>query len=77
MQMGLKKGKIYEKLIDKINILIANGKYEKGLFTKFINDNAKNSLYQDKIDWNGLKTKKEISLNIPADAVVFEKMVMN
>lgn len=75
MQKGFIKGKSYEKLIDKINDLITNGKYEKVLFTKFINDNARNSLYQDKIGWNGLKTKKEqeISLNIPKNAVVFEK----
>ena len=75
MQKGFIKGKSYEKLIDKINDLIINGKYEKVLFTKFINDNARNSLYQDKIGWNGLQTKKEqeISLNIPKNAVVFEK----
>lgn len=75
MQKGFIKGKSYEKLIDKINDLITNGKYEKVLFTKFINDNARNSLYQDKIGWNRLKTKKEqeISIAIPENSIVFEK----
>lgn len=75
MQKGFIKGKSYEKLIDKINNLIANGKYENVVFTKFINDNARNSLYQEKIAWNCLKTKKEqeISINIPKNSIVFEK----
>lgn len=73
MQKGFIKSKSYEKLIDKINNLIANGKYENVVFTKFINDNARNSLYQEKIAWNGLKTKKEqeISLDIPKNSIVF------
>ena len=75
MQKGFIKNDDYLALNNKLENLISNNQYDKVIFTKFINDNARNSLYQDKIGWNGLKTKKEqeISLNIPENAVIFEK----
>ena len=75
MQNGFIDGKNNKNLIDKINNLIANDKYENIIFTKYLNDRKKNSLYQDKIRWTGLKTKKEreIVVNIPKNSIVFEK----
>lgn len=75
MQNGFIDGKNNENLIDKINNLIANDKYENIIFTKYLNDRKKNSLYQDKIRWTGLNTKEEqeIVVNIPKNSIVFKK----
>ena len=75
MQNGFIGGKNNKNLIDKINNLIANDKYENIIFTKYLNDRKKNSLYQDKIRWTGLTTKEEqeIVVNIPKNSIVFKK----
>lgn len=75
MQNGFIDGKNNKNLIDKINNLIANDKYENIIFTKYLNDRKKNSLYQDKIRWAGLNTKEEqeIVVNIPKNSIVFKK----
>ena len=75
MQNGFIKNVQYKTLNNKIKSLIVNNSYDKIILTKFINDNEKNSLYQQKIGWKGLKTKEEqeISLDIPKNSIVFEK----
>lgn len=73
MQKGFMKNKKYITLNDKIKSLIPD--YDKVIFTKFINNKNKNSLYQEKLNWNDLKTKSEQALSIipPKDAIIIEK----
>jgi len=75
MQKGFIKNDDYKKLNDKINSLIKNSGYDNIIFTKYINDKTKNLLYEQKIGWKGLKTRKEqeFSLNVPKNAVILEK----
>ena len=75
MQKGFIKNDDYLALNNKLADLISNNKYDKVIFTKFINDNSNNPLYGQKIGWKGLKTKKEqeISLDIPKNSIIFEK----
>lgn len=49
MQKGFMKNNKYLELNNKISDLIARSNYDKIIFTKFINEKLKNSLYQDKI----------------------------
>lgn len=73
MQKGFLKNKKYIALNEKIKCLIPN--YDKIIFTKFINDKKKNALYQEKLNWKGLKTKAEQALSItpPKNAIIIEK----
>lgn len=75
MQKGFIKGDNYNSLIDKINNLVATGEYDFVLFTQFKNEIGKNSLYIDRIGWNGLKTKEEqeFVVEVPGNAKIFEK----
>lgn len=75
MQKGFIKNDDYLALNDKLEGLISNNQYDKVIFTKFINNKSNNPLYEQKIGWKGLKTRKdqEISLTIPKNSIVFEK----
>lgn len=75
MQKGFIKNDDYLALNNKLADLISNNQYDKVIFTKFINDNSNNPLYEQKMGWKRLKTKKEqeISLDIPKNSIVFEK----
>ena len=75
MQKGFMKNNKYLELNNKISDYIAGSNYDKIIFTKYINEKLKNSLYQDKIGWTKLTTKDEqdFSLNIPQHAIVMEK----
>ena len=75
MQKGFMKNYKYRNLNKKINELISTNIYDKLIFTKFINYESKNKLFQTKLNWHKLKTKEEqeISLKVPDNAVIFEK----
>lgn len=75
MQKGFMKNKKYLDLNNKISDYIARSNYDKIIFTKYINEKSKNSLFQDKIGWTKLTTKDEqdFSLNIPKNAIIMEK----
>lgn len=75
MQKGFMKNNRYKALNKRIESLISNSQYDKVIFTKFINNKSKNPLYEQKIGWKGLKTKKEqeFSLKIPTYATIMEK----
>ena len=59
MQNGFMKNNKYLEFNNKINDFIATHNYDLFILTKYINEKSKNSLYQDKIGWNKLTTKKE------------------
>lgn len=75
MQKGFMKNNRYKALNKRIESLISNSQYDKVIFTKFINNKSQNPLYEQKIGWKGLKTKKEqeFSLKIPTYATIMEK----
>lgn len=75
MQKGFMKNKKYLDLNNKISDYIARSNYDKIIFTKYINEKSKNSLFQDKIGWTKLTTKDEqdFSLNSPKNAIIMEK----
>ena len=75
MQKGFMKNKKYLDLNNKISDYIARSNYDKIIFTKYINEKSKNSLFQDKIGWTKLTTKDEqdFSLHIPKNAIIMEK----
>ena len=75
MQKGFMKNKKYLDLNNKISDYIVRSNYDKIIFTKYINEKSKNSLFQDKISWTKLTTKDEqdFSLNIPKNAIIMEK----
>ena len=75
MQVGFIVNNEYKLLNDKINSLIKNSDYDKVIFTKFINSKVNNPLYEQKMGWKGLKTKREqeLSLIVPENAIIFEK----
>lgn len=75
MQKGFIKDEKYRVLNSKIENLISNSDYDKVIFTKFINDNTKNSFYQEKIGWKDLTSKEEqdFSISIPSNAVIITK----
>ena len=75
MQKGFMKNNDYWVLSDRISNLVNNGGYDKVIFTKFINDNTKNSLFVDKLGWHGLQSKEEqdFSFLLPQNAIVFNK----
>ena len=75
MQKGFMKNKKYLDLNNKISDYIARSNYDKIIFTKYINEKSKNSLFQDKIGWTKLTTKDEqdFSLNIPKNAIIMQK----
>lgn len=75
MQKGFMKNGRYKDLNKRIETLISNSQYDKVIFTKFINNKSNNPLYEQKIGWKGLRTKKEqeFSLKIPTYAKIMEK----
>ena len=75
MQKGFMKNKKYLDLNNKISDYISRSNYDKIIFTKYINEKSKNSLFQDKIGWTKLTTKDEqdFSLHIPKNAIIMEK----
>ena len=75
MQKGFIKNDDYLALNSKLENLISNNQYDKVILTKFINNKSNNPLYEQKIGWKGLKTKKaqEISIAIPENSIIFEK----
>ena len=75
MQKGFMKNKKYLDLNNKISDYIARSNYDRIIFTKYINEKSKNSLFQDKIGWTKLITKDEqdFSLNIPKNAIIMQK----
>lgn len=75
MQKGFMKNSKYLELNNKISDYISKSNYDKIIFTKYINEKLKNSLYQDKIGWTKLTTKHEqdFSLKIPKNAIIMEK----
>lgn len=75
MQKGFMKNNDYWVLSDRISNLVNNGGYDKVIFTKFINDRTKNSLYEDRLNWLGFQSEEEqeFSFLLPQDAIVFNK----
>lgn len=75
MQKGFIKNDDYLVLNKRIDDLISNNQYDKVIFTKSMNDKSNNPLYEQKLDWKRLKTKKEqeISIAIPGNSIIFEK----
>lgn len=75
MQKGFMKNKKYLDLNNKISDYIKRSNYDKIIFTKYINEKLKKSLYQDKIGWTKLTTEDEqdFSLNIPKNAIIMKK----
>lgn len=75
MQKSFIKMEPYFSLNEKIQSLIDNGNYDKLIFTKFINDKAKNSLFIDRLNWMGLTSleEQELSLNVPTNSIILAK----
>lgn len=75
MQKGFMKNYKYKNLNKKINKLISTDIYDKIIFTKFINNESKNKLFQTKLNWHNFRTEEEqsISLEVPDNALIFEK----
>lgn len=75
MQKGFMKNNDYWVLSDRISNLVNNGGYDKVIFTKFINDRTKNSLYEDRLNWLGFQSEEEqeFSFLLPQNAIVFNK----
>ena len=75
MQKGFMKNNNYWVLSDRISNLVNNGGYDKVIFTKFINDRTKNSLYEDRLNWLGFQSEEEqeFSFLLPKNAIVFNK----
>lgn len=75
MQKGFMENNKYVNLSNRISDYITKSNYDKIIFTKYINEKLKNSLYQDKMGWTKLTTKDEqdFSLNIPENAKIMEK----
>lgn len=75
MQEGFVSNAGYRRLAEDINQLVSKQDYDKYIFTKFINDKSKNSMYIDKLNWTKLQSEKEqaFSVNIPVNSIVMEK----
>ncbi len=73
MQNGFMTKPNYVNLQKKIDQLINESKYDKYLFTRFINQ--ENSLYKTKLKWNNLsdKNSQEICVTIPHNAIILDK----
>lgn len=73
MQYGFLVKDKYKHLIDRVKFLLNSEKYDKVIFTKFIN--TQDSLYVTKLGWQGLQDEKSQSLAINPNEndVVFEK----
>ena len=63
----------YGYLVNKINKYIENNKYDKIIFTKFINEN--DSLFKSKLNYSKLQDidSQKIVVNIPNNSVILEK----
>ena len=59
MQKGFMKNYKYRQLNKKISKLINTNIYDKLIFTKFLNDELKNKLFQTKLNWYELRTEEE------------------
>lgn len=75
MQNGFMNKPNYIALKYKIEKFITNSNYEKIIFTKFLNDETKNSFYKCKLNYNRLTTtdEQDICLPMPNNSIVFEK----
>lgn len=75
VQHGFMTEDNYKNLAKKIDKFLLDNKYDKIIFTKYINDIEQNPLYQTSIGWKGLMTKEEqdFCINVPKNTIIFEK----
>ena len=73
VQNGFITKDCYKLLREKIEKLLLENKYDKYIFTKFINKD--NSLYETKLNWFKLKDKEEtdFAVTLPKNSIIFEK----
>lgn len=73
MQNGFMTKPNYKDLQNKIGKLIDEKKYDKYIFTKFVNQ--ENSLYKTRLKWNDLsdKNSQKICVTIPQNSIILNK----
>ena len=73
LQNGFMVKDCYVGLIEKIEELLKKCKYDKVIFTKFVNKN--DSMYERYLNWSKLKLKneQEIAIPLPKNSEVREK----